>query len=349
MITFGVIVFNGEPFTRYCLRQLYPHAHQIIVVEGACPGASSLATPDGHSTDGTLQTLQAFKAHEDPDSKLILVTRDGCWSEKDEMSQAYAERATGDYLWQVDVDEFYSDADLDKVRRLLRERPEITALSFRQLTFWGSPGVLCDGFYLRALDASQFHRLFKWGEGYRYVTHRPPTVHTADGHDTRDLVWLDARATEKRGIFLYHASLLLPKQVRDKCIYYAASAWSARAGANRWAEQCYLGLRRPFRVHNVERHMSWLEPYDGPLPEQLAAMWRDLETHPGSTELRPMQDVDRLLAQTSYRRRVRALRAVANCLAAAHRNRFLRPPIHALRFLYSLRKSRRLHRLLGIK
>ena len=34
-ITFGIIVLNGEPFTRYCIRALYPHAHEIIVAEGA--------------------------------------------------------------------------------------------------------------------------------------------------------------------------------------------------------------------------------------------------------------------------------------------------------------------------
>mgnify|MGYP006932098584 CR=1 FL=1 len=48
-ITFGIIVLNGEPFTRYCIRALYPHAHQIIVVEGALEKARSIATPDGHS------------------------------------------------------------------------------------------------------------------------------------------------------------------------------------------------------------------------------------------------------------------------------------------------------------
>ena len=33
-VTFGIIVLNGEPFTRYCLRALYAFAHEIIVVEG---------------------------------------------------------------------------------------------------------------------------------------------------------------------------------------------------------------------------------------------------------------------------------------------------------------------------
>src|SRR5512143_3284299 len=93
-ISFGIIVLNGEPFTRYNLRALYPFAHEIIVVEGAVQAAAGIATPDGHSTDGTLEALRRFKAEEDPEGKLQIVTRDGFWSEKDEQSQAYATRAT---------------------------------------------------------------------------------------------------------------------------------------------------------------------------------------------------------------------------------------------------------------
>src|SRR5688500_9367169 len=100
-ITFGMIVLNGEPFLRYNLRALYPFAHEIIIVEGAVAKASAIATPDGHSIDTTLETLHRFKAEEDPENKLIIITRDGFWDEKDAMSQAYAERATGNYLWQV--------------------------------------------------------------------------------------------------------------------------------------------------------------------------------------------------------------------------------------------------------
>ena len=54
-VTFGMIVLNGEPFVRPLLRTVYPYAHEIIVVEGACPGA--VATEDGHSVDGTLEAL----------------------------------------------------------------------------------------------------------------------------------------------------------------------------------------------------------------------------------------------------------------------------------------------------
>ena len=143
-VTFGLIVLNGEPFTRYNLRALYPHAHQIIVVEGAARAARAVATPDGHSRDGTLGILRRFQEEEDPQSKVTVVTAedeghgDGFWpGEKDEQSQAYARRATGDYLWQVDIDEFYRAEGIDVVLAMLRADPSISAVSVRQMTFWG--------------------------------------------------------------------------------------------------------------------------------------------------------------------------------------------------------------------
>ena len=46
-ISFGIIVFNGEPFTRYCLRALYPFAHEIIVVEGGHEARPRSRPPTG--------------------------------------------------------------------------------------------------------------------------------------------------------------------------------------------------------------------------------------------------------------------------------------------------------------
>ena len=205
-ITFGIIVLNGQPFIPYTLRALYPYAHEIIVVEGAAPGAANIASADGHSLDGTLESLRAFKAAEDPDGKLIIVTRDGFWTEKDEMSQAYAGRATGDYLWQVDVDEFYQPQDMQAICDLLVEQPSITAVSFESVFFWAAPEYRVDSWYLRRGEA-EFHRLFKWGAGYRYLTHRPPTVADAQGRDLREGHWIRAKDLLARGIHLYHYSL----------------------------------------------------------------------------------------------------------------------------------------------
>lgn len=47
-ITFGMIVLNGLPFIKYNLIELYPYAHQIIIVEGACKTAEAIADKNGH-------------------------------------------------------------------------------------------------------------------------------------------------------------------------------------------------------------------------------------------------------------------------------------------------------------
>lgn len=306
-VTFGVIVLDGEPFTASTLRSLYPYAHEIIVVEGAAPGGRTIATPDGHSRDGTLDALRRFKADEDPDGKVTIVTAeddghpDGFWpGEKDEQSRAYASRATGDWLWQVDIDEFYLAADMERVLAMLAADPTIEAMTFRQITFWGGLDYVCDGWYLRR-GAADYHRLFRWGSGYAYATHRPPTVLDETGRDLRTGRWLSADETAAAGIRLYHYSLLLPKQVIEKCDYYAHADWAKRSGAIEWAQEAWLSLHRPFRVHNVYRHPSWLERYAGPHPTEVVRMVDGLRTAGGPIELRPTADIERLLDSPWYR------------------------------------------------
>jgi len=300
-VSFGMIVLNGEPFLRYAIRALYPFAHQILIVEGACPGAAGSATPDGHSIDGSVETLRRLREEEDPEGKIVLLQRDGFWRDKDEQSQAYAERATGDWLWQVDCDEFYLAGDLLRLLTRLANEPDIAGASFRQIAFWGSPDYVVDGFYLRR-GADVFHRLFRWGPGHCYQTHRPPTVIDARGRDLRTLRWLGAEELARDGIRLYHYALLFPRQVREKSRYYARTDEPARLPhAERWAEECFLRLERPYRVHNVYAHPSWLSRFDGPHPAAFREMMADLRSGRITEPSRPCDDVERLLASRRYR------------------------------------------------
>jgi hypothetical protein len=288
-ISFGMIVLNGEPFLRYNLRSLYPFAHQIIVVEGAALGSAAHATPDGHSTDNTLETLRRFKAEEDPENKLTIITRDTFWPEKDEMSQAYAQAATGDYLWQVDSDEFYLPQDMESMINLLETRPIITAVSFQQITFWGAPNYTADSWILRR-GAAEYHRLFKWGKGYSYATHRPPTVLDEQGRNLREIHF------HRSKIRLYHYSLLFPRQVTEKSEYYASAAWSQRTGSQNWAENAFLKLNYPFRVHNLFQYPSWLQAFRDEHPPQILAMWDAVP----ESEKRPTADIEALLNSPRY-------------------------------------------------
>ncbi len=306
-ITFGMIVLNGEPFTRYNLRSIYPWAHQIIVVEGACQAAAAVATPDGHSIDDTLEVLHRFKMKEDPENKITIVRAEdeghpsGFWpGEKHEMSQAYARRATGTHLWQVDVDEFYLEEDMPAIVAMLETG--CTQISFPILQFWGGIDFLENGEYL-SVHFTQIHRLFAWGKNYRYTTHRPPTVIDGEGTDMRHREWKSGPEIRKRKIFLYHYCMLLPKQVRQKCAYYSCVDWAAFQLMERWAEQIYFKLLDPYAVCDVLHYpMSWLEEYKGAHPKQVLEMIANIqaERHP-NIELRPTDDILRIIQTPRYR------------------------------------------------
>ena len=306
-ITFGIIVLNGEPFTRYCLRSLYPFAHQIIVVEGGHEDTRAVATPDGHSIDGTLETLRRFKAEEDPLNKVEIVTRDGFWPKSDELgrhrthqSRAYAERATGDYLWQVDIDEFYRPQDMQAVLFMLRERPDVSAVSFRIHCFWGSPRYVVDCWDLRR-GVRDYNRLFKWGPGYQYVTHEPPTVVDERGRDLKTLNWVRADEMARRGVFLFHYSFLFPWQVEQKTRLYQDEKPDHYADIVEWANRSYFGLERPYHVHDLYWVPSWLERYSGEHPPQVIEMMNDVLAGRTAQSARETEDIERLLGAGGIR------------------------------------------------
>jgi hypothetical protein len=306
-ISFGMIVLNGEPFTKYNLRSLYPWAHEIIVVEGACTAAAAVATSEGHSIDDTLEVLRRFKRDEDPENKISIVTAEdmgypnGFWpGEKHEMSQAYANRATGNYLWQVDMDEFYREEDLTAIVSLLDTG--ISQISFPMLQFWGGIGIRENGEYL-SLHFTQINRIFAWGKEHRYTTHRPPTVVDENGTDLRQLKWLDGPAMRRRNIFVYHYCMLLPKQVRQKSSYYSRVDWSAFQQMEAWAERAYFKFQTPFAVCDVLHYpMSWLEEYRGSHPAHIIRMVEDIEAgiYP-NIELRRTDDIMRVIRRPQYR------------------------------------------------
>ncbi len=306
-ISFGIIVLNGEPFTCYCINALYRHAHEIIISEGACEGSRGVANPDGHSRDGTLEILREIKRYKDPENKITIVTaedeghRNGFWpGEKHEQSRSYAKRATGDYLWQVDIDEFYRDDDIKSVTQILENDPGITAISFKQKQFWGGFDYLVDSWLLKR-GAEEFHRVFKWGPDFEYTSHRPPTVTDALGTDTRNIKWLRAKDTKKLGIYLYHYSFVFPKQVAEKADYYKNAEWSQRSKADWWANEVFMKLEDPFSVFSIYWDISWLKRFKGNHPEQILSLVKDIENGVLTVETRQTQDIEKLLHSPVYK------------------------------------------------
>lgn len=350
-ITYGLIVLNGEPFTRYNIRAIYPFAHQIIVVEGACPTACKFATKEGHSSDGTLEILKQFQREEDVEEKLIIVTSedeghpDGFWTEKDDMSQAWARRATGNYLWQVDIDEFYHTVDIQAVIHLLEQDRTIKALTFRTLAFWGGLGYRTDGVFLRK-GAQDFHRVFAWGDGYRYTTHRPPTVVDERGRDVRQYNAISADFLSNRGIYMYHYSFVFPFQVRFKFGYYDGLdqvnrlSQVLRERRANWTRN-YFDIRNPFLIDDtsVLGQPSWLVRFEGEHPEAIRQLWADIEKGVVKVERRATEDIERLLSNSLYTVATKAIPVIQKpidwCMAAA------RSAYHVTRRVLGIRKEER--------
>lgn len=316
-ISFGIIALNAQPFLVHNLRALYPFAHQIIVVQGATRAAASLATPEGHSTDDTLQALSRFQSHEDPEGKVQVLQAkdegfaDGFWPEKDQMSQAYAKRATGEWLWQVDSDEFYLTGDMQKVIGLLEGPEPVSGISFPFYEFWGGFDYVTTGkWYLQ--EFTSVPRVFRWGRGYTYQSHRPPTVLDETGKDISEQNWLSGREMRRLGIYMYHYSYVLPKQAQQKVGYYSHVSWTDSFRHNaRWYARSYQNLRSPlFLGERGWPILQWLERYGGPHPQQIQHLRADLEAQKISEPLRPNADIEKLLNSPLYLLATKLLRLV---------------------------------------
>lgn len=308
LISFGLIALNAQPFLDYNLRALYPFAHQLLVVEGATEAAKSLATDEGHSIDGTWERLIQFRETEDPKNKLHIITArdegylDGFWPEKDQMSRAYAKRATGDWLWQVDGDEFYKKEDIGAIVTMLANDPNISAVSFPYYEFFGGFDYLITGKW-HMVEYPRVHRLFRWGKGYTYSLHRPATVVDQNQKDLREKKWISSPKNGSRPIYMYHYSYVFPKQARQKVGYYSNVSWTETFRQNqKWLEDSYLGLKAPlFLGERGGLIFQWLERYRGSHPEAIDQLQADVANGAVQEPLRPTEDIERILKSPGYR------------------------------------------------
>ena len=308
-ITFGFIVLNEKPFIIPNMKYLYEFAHEIIVVEGACEAARSVAREDGHSLDGTFEALRQLKAQSDPDDKIRIITAadagsaSGFWPDKNAMSRAYADRATGNYLWQIDGDEFYMENDIRRVMAILSEDSTDT-VSFETKTFFGGLDYELDGFYMRRDLGNIVHRIFRWEPGYQYKTHWPPTIINEAGVDLRTLRWLKPAASARLGIFMYHYCYLFPQQVSNKMAYYegvrALKYGEKRSMFGQYAELFAKGRTSPFRVSSVPGYLSWVRRYRGEHPKAILDMSANLGEHSSGIQLRDNSDVEKWLRSPAY-------------------------------------------------
>jgi len=210
-VDFTIIVHNGEPFISLNLENLYPFANRIIIVEG--PVAYYQKLGYGASNDGTVEAIRSFP---DPEGKIIL--EQGLWDEKDDMIRAQEKHFAGDYVWEIDADEFYKHEDIRKVFDYLDAHPECHSMSFRLLSFYGGFERYISGFEQK-FEVERIKKIIP-GKS-RWKTHRPPTmIWPPTGKTCKEMGHVDHWTTNKWGIWIYHYSHLPPKRVKEKMGYY---------------------------------------------------------------------------------------------------------------------------------
>lgn len=200
----------------------------------------------------------------------------------------------------MDIDEFYKPDAMRAVLSMLARDPEIAAVSFNTLPFWGGLDYVSDGWRWRR-GGTEFHRLFKWAPGYLYVTHEPPTVTDERGRDLRQVKWVSGDEMARRGVMLYHYDHLFPLQVKQKAAIYCNEKPKSCAEIIKWSEESYLRLGHPFHVERHYRYPSWLERYRGEHPPEVQQMMHDIRTSGLTIELRRTDDIERLLGASWYR------------------------------------------------
>jgi len=160
--------FNEEELIEYTLKSIYDAVDHIRVVEGAV-GNQINATQDGHSTDRTVEIINNFMEHNDPDGKVQLIQIDRPFKDLEEMKQKFLAYAIkGEWLLINDADEFYKPEDIELLRKAIELEPTASEFVPMFLHFYRD-------FQHIAKPAPewqpQHQRFFRFVSGMKYNSH----------------------------------------------------------------------------------------------------------------------------------------------------------------------------------
>lgn len=257
-ISFCLIAFNEAKTLRASLDHLYPHAHEIIICEGSIALLRESLDLPVRSNDGTCELLESYP---DPARKLRIIQRE--WRDKDEMSAAYAERASGDLIWHVDADEFYDGYSLQAIPREFDDRA-LNALIVPHVVFWKTP----DWVLATAAGDQRWCRVprvlrAQVGMSVRHIPVRRVIDGVADETGMRE--------PRDPKINTWHYAWNDDSRVRTKMgIYSTRDAKTTRPGWivnvwDRWTPDCSRS-DFPEGVHPAKALRLWPEPYRGQHP-----------------------------------------------------------------------------------
>lgn len=267
-ITTGTLLFNGSTFMpsgmlKAQLDQLYYISDQIIIVEGATKsdktthyydGNAVPFTPDGRSTDDCIQIV---KGYPDPENKITLIESKGFWNGKTQMCNEWSKIARGDYIWQIDMDEFYFKKDIIRIKEILSKySPNI--VHFFANNFWGDFKHCIDETspYTWGNEAP-WMRIFRHLPGSRWERHEPPTYLFPDGSRVNESKIIPREEMLRIGIKMFHYNYVTQEQINFKTQFYHQD-WTSRQYED-WKKDKNTLINNSKVVEYEGEHPEWVK------------------------------------------------------------------------------------------
>lgn len=116
---------------------------------------------------------------------------------------------------------------------------------------------------------------------------------------------------EKQGVYMYHYSFVFPKQVKDKTLYHWRRSLGSKIDYLGWLNNNYIHLTNPFRIYHDQTRPSWLCRFNSKHPQQIEYLISDINKGRIHIEIRPDEDINRLLHSLIYVARTSVLHKIS--------------------------------------
>lgn len=172
-------------------------------------------TQDGKSTDNTCAIIKEFIKDK---PKFHFKEAEGFWNGKTRMLNHWFYEGSPiynyDYVWQIDLDEFYNEESVRKIKNLINNyHPE--RMDFFANHFWGDfnhcMDERADGIWAQEIP---WRRIFRLHSSSLWISHEPPRMNIYEDN------FIDKYQTLNLGIKLDHYSYVTRDQVDFKSKFF---------------------------------------------------------------------------------------------------------------------------------
>lgn len=182
------IVLNGIKHLENWAEENATNFDLWVIVEGAvdpvsctswCKPIPEQYVVNGGSVDGTREFIDDLA---DQHNNVVVISKDELWKGKIEMVRAAidaikARNIPYDYLWQIDVDEYWSLEQLEEAEYDLQKAggTSLTFLTDCILYANNEYALIVQGDWGEGYDMN-FRRLWKYHSGLKFMSHEPPRI-----------------------------------------------------------------------------------------------------------------------------------------------------------------------------